>query len=118
MIVAGYAGRKKANKYRAKPTEVDGIAFHSKKESKRYLQLKLLERADRIRELELQPRYELVVNGVKIGRYTGDFRYLELMDGEWKLIIEDSKGYSRASRDYPLRVKLMLACHGISVRES
>lgn len=100
------------NKYGAVKVEVDGIKFDSKREAKRYQDLRILERAGRIESLELKPRYELVVNGVKIGRYTADFRYLEAR----KLVVEDSKG--DASRDYPLRKKLMLALHGIEIRES
>jgi len=122
MIVAGHAGNiapRRGNKYRAKKATVDGIGFDSIKESKRYLQLRLLERAGRIKDLELKPRYELEVSGVKIGRYTGDFRYLELQaHGTWILVVEDVKGYSRHARDYPLRMKLMKAIHGIEVRQT
>lgn len=117
-LVAGYAGRIVASKYKAKRTIVDGVQFASMKESRRYLQLKLLEKAGRIKNLELQPKYDLVVNGVKIGRYTGDFRYQELEHSDWKLVVEDSKGYKNASRDYPLRVKLVKALYGIEVRET
>lgn len=117
-VIAGTCGKIVASKYHAKRTVVDGVQFASMKESRRYLQLKLLEKAGRIKDLELQPRYELVVNDVKIGRYTGDFRYLELDRAEWKLVVEDSKGYSKASRDYPLRIKLMKALYGIEVRET
>lgn len=120
--IAGYAGslraRATSNKYRAKRTEIDGLEFDSKKEARRYGQLKLLEHAGRIKELELKPRYELAVNGVLIGRYTGDFRYLELVKDAWLLIVEDVKGYSRFARDYPLRKKLMKALHGIEIRET
>lgn len=121
-IVAGYAGgirdRANANKYRAKRTEVDGITFDSKKEARRYGELKLLERSGHVREIELKPRYELVVNGVLIGRYTGDFRYLESKVGGWAVIVEDVKGYSRKARDYPLRKKLMKALYDIEIRET
>lgn len=116
MRLAQSVGRIRYNKYGASRTVIDGITFPSKKEASRYCQLKLLQLAGRIRNLERQPRYELVVNAVKIGRYTGDFRYEEFDRGTWRLVVEDSKGY--ASRDYPLRVKLMRACHGITVRES
>ncbi len=42
-------------KYRAQPTIVDGIRFHSKGEARRYQELRLLERAGEITNLELQP---------------------------------------------------------------
>ena len=41
----GRQGAFKAHKFNAKPTEVDGIRFDSKKEARRYVQLKLLREA-------------------------------------------------------------------------
>lgn len=102
----------RGNKYKAKRTEVNGYVFASKREAARYQDLLLLERAGEIESLELQPKYDFIVNGIKVGRFTGDFRYVE--DGQ--LIVEDSKGYK--VRDYPIRKKLMLACHGIKIRET
>ena len=43
------------SKYRNKKTELDGIAFDSKREAERYAELKLLERAGEISYLQLQP---------------------------------------------------------------
>ena len=102
------------NKYKAIATEVDGIRFASRKEARRYQDLMILQRAHKITELELQPKFQLVVNGVKIGRYTGDFKYYDNDKGEY--VIEDTKGYP--SRDYVLRKKLMLALHGITIFET
>jgi hypothetical protein len=94
-----------ASKYRAVKTEVDGIVFSSKKEAKRYGELRLLQRAGRIEGLTCQPKYELVVNGKKVGRYTGDFSYFD-RDVK-KIVVEEIKGY--VVRDYPLRAKLFRA---------
>lgn len=92
---------KKPHKYRAIPTVVDNIRFASKKEALRYQQLKLLERAGKIANLELQPKFNLTCGGtpVKIrsqkvpkGRqayYVGDFRY-RTADGT--VVVEDVKG--------------------------
>jgi dsDNA-binding SOS-regulon protein len=44
----------KYNKYLNKKTEIDGITFASKKEAKRYSELKLLEKAKKIEDLQLQ----------------------------------------------------------------
>ncbi len=85
------------NKYRAKRVTVDGINFASIKESNRYLTLKMLGRSGKIKSLELQPSYDLLVkDGVHIktptGRnmkYLADFRYVE----NGKTVIEDVKGY-------------------------
>lgn len=101
----------RANKYGAKPTEVDGIKFASRAEAKRYGELKLLECAGRISDLKLHVEYPLVVNGEKVGKYTCDSEYIE--DGE--LVTEDVKG--RAARDWPLRKRLFAALYGRKVRE-
>jgi hypothetical protein len=103
-------GRRKPNKYGAKKTEVDGIVFDSGLEAQRYGQLKALEAAGEIHNLTLQPRYEFVVNGVRVGRYTPDFEY---MDNEGDIHTEDVKGVR--TRDLSLRLKLMRACHGVTV---
>ena len=63
------------HKYRAVKTTVDGITFDSKKEAKRYTELKLLEKSGMITHLELQPTYQITVNGVDICKYKADFRY-------------------------------------------
>jgi hypothetical protein len=103
------------NKYGAKKTVVDGITFDSMREAARYTELRHLLRAGRIADLQLKVPYQLVVNGVKIGRYTSDFNYVE--DGQE--VVEDVKSPATAkARDYVLRKKLMLAIHGISIRET
>lgn len=99
------------NKYNAKRTFFDGIWFDSKKEAHRYQQLKLMLRAGKISDLELQPRYDIVVNGEKICYYKADFRYIE--NGE--LVVEDVKGMQTSV--YKLKKKLVKACHGIEIRE-
>lgn len=48
------------NKYNAKKAEIDGITFDSKKEARRYAELKLLLRGGEIRDLRLQVEYELI----------------------------------------------------------
>jgi hypothetical protein len=104
------AERGSTNKYGAKKTEVDGITFDSRLEARRYVQLKALERAGEIHNLTLQPRYEFVVNGVRVGRYTPDFQY---MDNEGDIHTEDAKGVR--GRDLTMRLNLMRACHGVTV---
>lgn len=99
----------KRNKYRAKPTTIDGITFHSKGEAGRYNELKLLERAGEISGLELQPSYPIVINGQKVCKVVLDFRYT--IGG--KVVVEDFKGMDTAiSR---LKRKLVKACHGVEV---
>ena len=52
--------RKNNTKLNNQAVVIDGIEFQSKKEGKRYSELKLLERAGEISNLELQKRYELI----------------------------------------------------------
>ena len=103
---------RKRNKFGAIKTVVDGITFHSKKEAKRYQDLKSLARSGDIFKLELQPQFSLDVNGHHICNYRGDFKYLE--DG--KEVIEDSKGVKTPV--YRIKKKLMKAIHGIEILET
>lgn len=70
---------KKRSKYNNQKTIVDGTEFDSKKEAEYYCQLKLLKKAGEIKEIGLQPRYELQPgfekNGVKYRpiTYVADF---------------------------------------------
>lgn len=71
-----------------------------------------MQQAGLISDLKLQVKYEFVVNGRKIGSYKSDFEYEE----NGRHIVEDCKGYRQ--RDYIWRRKLMLALHGIEIRET
>ena len=83
-------------KYHNKKTFIDGIKFDSKLEAERYAQLKMMECAGVIRDLELQPEYERIPSFKKDGKtwrktvYKADFRYILAEDD--KTIIEDVKG--------------------------
>lgn len=102
----------KPSKYRNKKTEVDGFIFDSKREATRYQDLKIMEREGLIRDLVLQKRYELEVNGIRIGAYVADFVYTE--DGQ--SIVEDCKGIRTDL--YKWKRKLMRAIYGIEIRET
>ena len=82
-------------KYKAKKTVVDGITFDSKKEAARYVELKMMERAGEITDLELQPKFTLqkkykngVGKAIREVYYIADFQYKQ--NGE--TVIEDVKG--------------------------
>ena len=84
------------NKYGNKKTVVDNIKFDSKKEAKRYTELKILLNAKMIKDLELQPRFLLLDKykqddkTIRKIEYVADFRYY---DNELeKEIVEDVKG--------------------------
>lgn len=116
-------------KYGNKKVIVDGITFDSKKEAKRYTELKLLERAGQIQNLELQKEFELIPTqreadtvgirgGIKKGKviehsvkYKADFVYTE----NGKTVVEDTKGMR--TKDYIIKRKLMLYVHQIRIRE-
>lgn len=107
------------HKYGAIRTTVDGREFPSKAEAQRYSALKLEERAGIVRNLKLQPRFDLIVNGVNCGFYKADFSYETPINSfqrgiQWIPIVEDVKG-----RDTPLSAlkrKLVKAIHGVDVR--
>lgn len=101
------------SKYHNVPTEIDGERFDSKSEARRYGELRLLERAGEIRELELHPQFSLVVNGRKVATYEADFAYSR-QDG--RRVVEDVKGGVRTAA-YVLKKKLMRACLGIEIVE-
>lgn len=101
-------------KYRAIPTVIDGVRFASKREARRYQNLRLLERAGVIRDLELQPVFPLVVNGVKVATYSADFRYTDSQTGE--VITEDCKGYRH--REWKRTKKIVEALYPITILET
>lgn len=97
------------NKYFNKKVMVDGIKFDSKKESKRYIELKLLKKAGLIKELELQKVFELqpkYINNkgehIRAITYKADFYYYDIK--KEKYIVEDTKGYRTDT--YKLKKKL------------
>ena len=108
------------SKHRNQPTVVDNIRFDSKKEAGRYLELKLLLSAGRIRDFRRQVTYRLEVNGVKVCSYRCDFRYEEYAHEEWKPVTEDVKGRrgGPAHAMFLIKKHLMKAVHGIDVKET
>lgn len=123
------------NKYRNKKyTSTDGITFDSKKEYKRYNELRLLEKAGLIEDLARQVKFVLIpgqyeectevyTKGKNKGQkkqgallerecaYYADFTYK--VNGE--LIVEDTKGVRTA--DYILKRKMMLYFYGVKIKE-
>lgn len=107
-------GNAKGNKYRNVITIVDGIKFHSKKEAKRYSELKIMERFGYIKDIKLQMKHELFVHDMKICSYFADFVYLDIKTNQW--IVEDSKGVR--TPEYKLKKKLMKAIYNIDILET
>jgi hypothetical protein len=118
-----------SNKYQNRKITVDGLSFDSMKEYNRYCELKMLQRAGVITELQMQVKFVLIPaqrepdtigkrGGVKQGKlieqecaYIADFVYKE--NGE--TVVEDTKGFK--TKDYIIKRKLMLWLHGIRINE-
>lgn len=103
------------SKYNNTRTVVDGIKFDSKAEARRYKELKLLEQAGYITDLQRQVKYELIPkqDGERAVNYYADFVYTETKTG--LRVVEDVKG--RRTRDYIIKRKLMRQVHGIEIVE-
>lgn len=106
------------SKYHSTKQIIDGHVFASKKEAARYEELKLLERAGIISDLELQKRFELIpsqrIDGKVVERpcyYVCDFAYCE----GGNRVIEDAKGMK--TEVYKIKKKLMLYKYGIAIKE-
>lgn len=84
------------SKYHSKKVIVDGIEFDSKREGERYIQLKMLEKAGLIKNLELQKVFILQPSFKKNGKtirkitYRADFCYYD--NHLEKYVVEDVKG--------------------------
>ena len=102
------------NKYHARKTTVDGITFDSAAEARRYMDLRLLERAREIGDLQRQVRFDFVLHGIKIGTYVADFTYTDAATRA--RVVEDVKGVRTPV--YVLKKKLMKALHGIEISET
>lgn len=101
--------RPSRNKYGAKRTELDGITLDSRKEAKRYAELKILERAGEITDLAVHPEFNLMVNGTKVGRIKMDFTYVMLPSGH-RMVEEVKSSGTRKERSYRFRMKVFKAC--------
>ena len=130
----------KTSKYKNKKYIIDGIEFDSHKEASRYTELKLLEKAGKIKDLELQKAYELIPaqyeesteiytkgahkgmpkQGKLIERacyYVADFYYVDCETKQ--AVVEDVKGYREggAYSLFKVKRKLMLYRYGIKIKE-
>jgi Protein of unknown function (DUF1064) len=107
----------------AESTTVDGIKFPSKREAKRWSELRLLERAGQITELERQVKYELRaprgMNTEVIGHYIADFRYYRRVTTKNTslevMVVEDAKGWRTDL--YQWKIRHLRAQYGIVVEE-
>jgi len=109
-----------ASKFHATRTVVDGITFDSKREAKRYSELKLMERAGVISDLqrqvkfELQPAFYLDGKTYRAINYIADFVYYKVKTGEE--VVEDCKGFR--TDVYKLKAKMFAYQYGVSILET
>ena len=123
----------KNNKYGNKKVTVDGMTFDSKREYRRYTELKLLESAGVISDLRCQVPFELIPNQYvterrysKTGKrlkdaqvlveravvYIADFVYI---DSDGSEVVEDAKG--KRTKEYIIKRKCMRYLKNIIIRE-
>lgn len=108
------------SKYNAQKSQ----GFDSKKEARRYSELRILEKSGLITDLQRQVPFEIIpAQKDKKGRtleraskYIADFVYF---DDHGYLVVEDVKGYRKgtAYAVFVLKRKLMLQKYGIRVLE-
>ena len=113
----------KRNKFNAQKVEFDGMTFDSKKEHKRYIELKAMQQRGEIFGLEHHTKFELApktkLEGEKRAkpalRYFADFTYY-IITGEY--IVEDVKSEATRKKDsYRNKKHLMKTVLNIDVRE-
>ena len=118
-VSCGTKSSQSGSKYGNKKVVVNGIEFDSKREARRYLDLRAMEIAGQIQHLRRQVPFELIpaqrIDGKVVERscdYVADFTYYD-KDGWY--VVEDTKGMK--TRDYIIKRKLMLYIHKIRIRE-
>lgn len=120
------------SKYGAEKQVIDGERFDSRKEARRYKELLMMQKADKISGLQRQVRYLIVPEhrepdttgpkgGVKRGKvieraryYVADFVYFDKQQNQ--TVVEDCKGFRTDT--YKLKKALMLDRYGIRIRET
>lgn len=109
----------KKSKYKAIKCEYDGVKFDSKREMNRYIDLKLLEQAGRIENLqlqviyELQPAFEFLGNKIRAINYVADFVYFDKRINE--TVVEDVKGMKTPV--YKLKKKMFEYKYKMEIKE-
>ncbi len=121
------------SKYGAVKVCYDGQTFDSKKEFRRYTELKMLEKAGEIYNLRRQVKYVLIPEQreeptlITRGKNKGEMKQGKLLEKECayyadfvyndfqtdKEIVEDCKGYR--TKEFNIKKKLLLYVHGISL---
>ena len=111
-------GESPQRKYRNEKVVIDGHTFDSEREGERYCELRLMQKAGEIDDLQIHPDFVLVPNILEEGhvvqravKYTADFSYIS----SGCKIVEDVKGVK--TDVYKLKKKLMRYIYGIKITE-
>ena len=109
------------NKYKNKKVVIDNILFDSKKEANYYTYLKLLEKAGKITDLELQKKFVLQPSFKLNGKtyraitYIADFVY---KDSKGQVHVVDVKSEAtKKDKVYRLKKKMLAYKFGIEIEE-
>lgn len=113
------------SKYGNRKIESPDGTFDSAKEYRRWQELKLLQRAGEIHDLQRQVPFVLIPaqrdeKGKLIERevrYIADFAYIGNDGNGWERIIEDTKSRATKTKDYIIKRKLMLHKYGLRIHE-
>ena len=112
------------NKYLNRALSTPDGKFDSVKEYRRWQELKLMQRAGLIYDLQRQVPFVLIptqkdeITGKVIEReakYIADFTYRDR--NTHKLVVEDTKSKATKTKDYILKRKLLLYRHGLRIVE-
>jgi hypothetical protein len=120
--------RIRKHKLQSQVTAVDGVKFQSAAEARRYGDLLLMLKAEKIAELKVHPRFKIEHNGVKICTVVLDFSYIDRSiksygvsmiryeDVKVQKLGKDGKiAFTTDTRHSKIGRKLLKAFHGIDV---
>lgn len=104
-------------KYRNNRIETKDGVFDSNLELRRWEELKLLQKAKLIKDLDRQVKFVLIEKS-KYGqeiKYMADFVYIDLKTGE--KVVEDTKSEATKTPLYRLKKRLVAEIYGIIIKE-
>jgi hypothetical protein len=107
-----------SSKYKNNRIDTTDGTFDSQLEYRRWQELKLLERAKHIKDLERQVKFVLVEKSKYGGeiRYMADFVYIDLKTNE--KVVEDTKSEATKTPLYRLKKRLLAEKSGLVIKET
>lgn len=108
-------------RYRNEPVAVDGEKFASKKQYARWCQLKMLEQAGKVSNLQREVPFELAPGVTLSGKRKPSLRYYAdaVYEEDGVTVVEDTKSdITRRDPVYRIKKHLMKSVLGIEIRET